>query len=55
MHLEVGSILVAGALRAGGPDCRLASRLTLTFHPQAGIDPLNMVRGGGVWGSVIGV
>lgn len=44
MALDVGSLVVGGALRAGGPSCRLASRLTLTFHPVAGIDPLNMVR-----------
>ncbi|KAL4433088.1 hypothetical protein ABPG77_006515 [Micractinium sp. CCAP 211/92] len=42
MALDVGSLVVGGALRAGGPSCRLASRLTLTFHPVAGIDPLNM-------------
>ena len=46
MALEVGSILVSGALRAGGPDCRLAARLTLTFRSLPGIDPLNMVGEG---------
>jgi hypothetical protein len=43
MALEVGSIVVKGALRAGGPDCRLTSRLTLTFHSVPGIDPSDMV------------
>ena len=28
MAIDVGSIMVSGALRAGGPDCRLASRIT---------------------------
>ena len=43
--LEVGSILVAGALRAGGPGCRLASRLTITFHALPGLDPTLVVSG----------
>lgn len=47
MAMDVGSIVVGGALRAGGPSCRLTSHLTMTFHPVAGIDPLNMVRGAG--------
>ncbi|KAI3430644.1 hypothetical protein D9Q98_005237 [Chlorella vulgaris] len=42
MALDVGSIVVNGALRAGGPSCRLASRLTLTFHSLSGIDTFNM-------------
>lgn len=49
LALELGSIVVAGALRAGGPDCRLASRLTLTFRPQPGVDTFNMVGCGGGW------
>ena len=44
MALDVGSIVVGGALRAGGPTCRLNSRLTLTFHPVAGIPSFYMVR-----------
>jgi hypothetical protein len=40
----VGSIIVSGAMRAGGPTCRLASRLTLTFHALPGINPIDMVR-----------
>lgn len=43
MAIDVGSIMVSGALRAGGPDCRLASRITFTFHPQPGVDVYNMV------------
>ncbi|KAI7839068.1 hypothetical protein COHA_007210 [Chlorella ohadii] len=42
MAIDVGSIMVSGALRAGGPDCRLASRITVTFHPQPGVDVYNM-------------
>lgn len=49
MAIDVGSIMVSGALRAGGPDCRLASRITLTFRPQSGVDLYNMVGGGRVW------
>lgn len=47
MAVDVGSILVSGALRAGGPDCRLTARLTLTFHPQPGVDAFNMASGAG--------
>eukprot|EP00887_Chlorella_sp_A99_P004850 scaffold4.g4850.t1 len=50
MAIDLGSVLVDGALRAGSPTCRLASRLTLTFHPQQGVDPSQMgivVRRGG--------
>ena len=47
MSLDVGSIVVSGALRAGGPDCRLASHLTLTFRALPGLDAFNMVGGGG--------
>ncbi|PRW44355.1 G8 domain-containing [Chlorella sorokiniana] len=42
MAIDVGSIMVSGALSAGGPDCRLTSRITLTFHPQSGVDIYNM-------------
>ena len=45
MAIDVGSIIVYGALRAGSPTCRLGSHITLTFHPVAGIDPFNMVGG----------
>ena len=48
MAIDVGSIMVSGALRAGGPDCRLASRITVTFHPQPGVDVYNMVSIAGV-------
>jgi hypothetical protein len=47
MFIDVGSIVVSGALRAGGPNCRLAYRLTLTFRSVPGIDPFDMVGGGG--------
>ena len=51
MFIDVGSIVVCGALRAGGPKCRLASRRTLTFRSVPGIDPFDMVGGccGGRW------
>ena len=49
MAIDVGSIMVSGALRAGGPDCRLASHITFTFHPQSGVDVYNMVGGGWAW------
>ncbi|KAI3428632.1 hypothetical protein D9Q98_007455 [Chlorella vulgaris] len=42
MALDVGSIIVSGAMRAGGPTCRLASRLTLAFHALPGINPIDM-------------
>ena len=44
MALDVGSIVVGGALLAGGPTCRLNSRLTFTFHPVAGIPSFYRVR-----------
>lgn len=44
MALDVGSIVVLGALRVGSPTCRLTSRITFTFHRVPGIDPFNMVR-----------
>lgn len=46
MAIDVGSIMVSGALRAGSPDCRLTSRITLTFHPVSGVDIYNMVGPG---------
>lgn len=41
MNLTVSSILVRGALRIGGPRCRIGAKIRITFPPSMKVEPLH--------------
>jgi hypothetical protein len=41
MDLTVSSILVRGALRIGGPRCRIGAKIRITFPPSPKVEPLH--------------